>query len=326
MSMNYNTTSVSEVEDGTTQESLYSEVSKLRLKDAVIYYQGLMAQNNLISSESSASISHEAMLMGEEIFQNTLAILAEKIVSDEGLIHENERLKPFHIDQPKVNKRDTCLCTKHENFRLMSNKLHQVGIVEPKDFSEMHSIICCNPVTEDCLFRVCSKCRLKQLISKSEADEISYYQWNTTKKSITVKGMENMISLTEKVCPNVEMLLKFFTESLPKLMKHEANHRYQYQVLTRLKNNPSEDKMVLHIDFNKNYACKLNAETQSFHFGGSRRQVTFHTEIIYYSKPNKYIKRGLCTISSSLHHDPCGVWAHLKPIFNHVVMLNSNVN
>ncbi|GBN53405.1 hypothetical protein AVEN_219992-1 [Araneus ventricosus] len=78
MSMNYNTASVSEVEEGTTKESLYSEVSKLRLKDAVIYYQGLLAQNNLISSESSASISHEEMLMDEEIFQNTLAILAEK--------------------------------------------------------------------------------------------------------------------------------------------------------------------------------------------------------------------------------------------------------
>ncbi|GBN26448.1 hypothetical protein AVEN_71060-1 [Araneus ventricosus] len=98
MSMNYNTASVSEVEDGTTQESLYSEESKLRLKDAVIYYQGLLAQNNLISSESSASISHEAMLTGEEIFQNTLAILAEKIiVNDEELIHENERCQESYF-------------------------------------------------------------------------------------------------------------------------------------------------------------------------------------------------------------------------------------
>ncbi|GBN20145.1 SCAN domain-containing protein 3 [Araneus ventricosus] len=90
MSMNCNTASVSEVEDGTTQESLYSEVSKLRLKDAVIYYQGLLAQNNLISSESSASISHEAMLMGEEIFQNTLAILAEKIMTLARILGETE--------------------------------------------------------------------------------------------------------------------------------------------------------------------------------------------------------------------------------------------
>ncbi|GBO19183.1 hypothetical protein AVEN_38867-1 [Araneus ventricosus] len=91
MSMNYDTASVSEVEDGTIQESLYSEMSKLRLKDAVIYYQGLLAQNNLISSESSASISHEAMLMDEEIFQNTLDFLAEKIIVNDELIHENER-------------------------------------------------------------------------------------------------------------------------------------------------------------------------------------------------------------------------------------------
>ncbi|GBM09175.1 hypothetical protein AVEN_106108-1 [Araneus ventricosus] len=98
MSMDYDTASMSEVEDGTTQESLYSEVSKLRLKDAVIYHQGLLVQNNLLSSESSASISHEAMLMGEEIFQNTLAILAEKIiVSDAELIHETERCQESYF-------------------------------------------------------------------------------------------------------------------------------------------------------------------------------------------------------------------------------------
>ncbi|GBL94286.1 hypothetical protein AVEN_127493-1 [Araneus ventricosus] len=47
--------------------------------------------------------------------------------------------------------------------------------------------------------------------------------------------------------------------------------------------------------------------------------------MIYYSKLNKYIKQGSCTISSSLRHDPCGIWPNLKPIFNHFVMLNSNV-
>ncbi|GBN27236.1 hypothetical protein AVEN_210728-1 [Araneus ventricosus] len=93
--MNYNTASVSEVEEGTTQESLYSEVSKLRLKDAVIYYQSLLAQNNLISSEFSASISHEAMLMGEEIFQSLeyFVIWLKKVceVMKDLFIEENER-------------------------------------------------------------------------------------------------------------------------------------------------------------------------------------------------------------------------------------------
>ena len=59
-------------------------------------------------------------------------------------------------------------------------------------------------------------------------------------------------------------------------MKHEANqNRHQYQLLTELKNKLSEDILVFHIDFSEDYACKLNAETQSFHFGGSRNQVNF---------------------------------------------------
>lgn len=53
---------------------------------------------------------------------------------------------------------------------------------------------------------------------------------------------KEIISLT-KVCTNVEMFLEHFTESFPKLMKHEANQRHQYQVLTQLKNDPSEDKV-----------------------------------------------------------------------------------
>ena len=42
------------------------------------------------------------------------------------------RLKPFHIVQPKISKRDTCLCTKYENFHLMLSKFHQFGILELK--------------------------------------------------------------------------------------------------------------------------------------------------------------------------------------------------
>ncbi len=78
----------------------------------------------------------------------------------------------------------------------------------------------------------------------------------------------------------------------------------------------------------QNYACKLHTETQSFHFGGSHRQVTLYTEMIYYNrKADDYIKQGFCTISSIIFalFDACATRAHLKPIFNHIVMLNPNV-
>ena len=47
--------------------------------------------------------------------------------------------------------------------------------------------------------------------------------------------------------------------------------------------------------------------------------------MIYFINPYEYIKQAFCNISSSLHHDPCGIWAHLKPVFDHVLRQNINV-
>ncbi|PRD31968.1 UNVERIFIED_CONTAM: hypothetical protein NCL1_21863 [Trichonephila clavipes] len=49
------------------ETSLNSENSKLRQTDAVEYFKTLLKRNNLITSKCSSSISHEAMLMGEEL-------------------------------------------------------------------------------------------------------------------------------------------------------------------------------------------------------------------------------------------------------------------
>ncbi|CAL1287552.1 unnamed protein product [Larinioides sclopetarius] len=47
--------------------------------------------------------------------------------------------------------------------------------------------------------------------------------------------------------------------------------------------------------------------------------------MIYYRNPDEYIRQAFCTISSSLRHDPCGVWAHIKSVFDHVLRQNINV-
>lgn len=56
-------------------ESIHSEESKLRLKDAVVYYEQLLIENDLVTLESSPSISEEAMLIGEEIYHSTVEML-----------------------------------------------------------------------------------------------------------------------------------------------------------------------------------------------------------------------------------------------------------
>lgn len=91
MSANKDVVSAQTVEDEVTEDSVYSKHSKLLLTDAVEYFKTLLKENNLIISQCSNSISHEAMLMDEEIYKLTVDMLAEKnLVTDEELIHVNE--------------------------------------------------------------------------------------------------------------------------------------------------------------------------------------------------------------------------------------------
>ncbi|GFY43838.1 valine--tRNA ligase [Trichonephila inaurata madagascariensis] len=78
------------------ETSLYSENSKLRQTEAVEYFKTLLKRNNLITSKCSSSISHEAMLMGEELYSYVVDMLAEKnMIHDEELIHANEVCEVF---------------------------------------------------------------------------------------------------------------------------------------------------------------------------------------------------------------------------------------
>ena len=76
-----------EVED----ESLHSDLSKLRLEYAVLYSEKLLFENDLVAPESSTVITEEAMLMGEELCHNCVEMLGEmKLITEEELISINE--------------------------------------------------------------------------------------------------------------------------------------------------------------------------------------------------------------------------------------------
>ncbi|GFV34483.1 valine--tRNA ligase [Trichonephila clavipes] len=84
--------------------SLYSENSKFRQTDAVEYFKTLLKRNNLITSKCSSSISREAMLMGEELYNYAVDMLAEKnMIHDEGLIHANEVCEEVFFESVEVD-------------------------------------------------------------------------------------------------------------------------------------------------------------------------------------------------------------------------------
>lgn len=64
-------------------------------------------------------------------------------------------------------------------------------------------------------------------------------------------------------------LIEVFQKDLEELAGHHYNWIHQRRQFRTLKENLQNNGMVLHMDFSKNYAWKLNTEIQAFHFGGN---------------------------------------------------------
>lgn len=113
-------------------------------------------------------------------------------------------------------------------------------------------------------------------------------------------------------------LLKSFNVKLDALAKHQYIWIHQVEHCRALKNSLQPHEAVVHMDFSKNCACKMNTKIQSFHFGGCWKQATIH--IVYTDGKSQ----AYATISNSLRHDERAVWAHLKPVLDEI-LLNTTI-
>lgn len=111
------------------------------------------------------------------------------------------------------------------------------------------------------------------------------------------------------------------------LKKHIYNIKVQYKSYRAAIDNLKNNEIVLHVDFSENYNCKHFEEVQSHHFGGSRKQVTLHTGVMY-TKPEEHNKptvNSFCTISANNSHNPASIWAHIHPILSDIKHNNPHI-
>lgn len=78
--------------------SLHSDKSKLRLIDAIIYFEQLFLENDLVARESFGTISHEAIQIGEYLYKSTVEMLNNKIFvkAEELTMQESDEEYDFH--------------------------------------------------------------------------------------------------------------------------------------------------------------------------------------------------------------------------------------
>ena len=231
------------------------------------------------------------------------------------------RLRPFYVTEPKKSDRDTCACIDHENVQILANKLAQRGLFKTSSVSELLAAIVCDPKKKDCMYRVCVNCCYKEteIDFQEESMFTTWQQWERVKTTCGDKEFTNFLKKSEY--GTWQDLRKILNEKLDVLAKHHFNWLHQVRQCRELKDTINETEVVFHMDFSENYACKLHKEIQAFHFGGSRKQATIHTCVVYTLEGIQ----SYATLSDSLRHDERAVWAHIEPILKEIKLRNPNL-
>lgn len=93
--------------------SLHSDESKLRLKDAIVYLEQLLLKNDLVARVSSGTISHEAIQIGKSLYESIIEILGNKtfVRTEELIMQESD------------DERNVTNFTKYKMMNRMKNKV-----------------------------------------------------------------------------------------------------------------------------------------------------------------------------------------------------------
>nr|CAH7725040.1 unnamed protein product [Callosobruchus chinensis] len=237
------------------------------------------------------------------------------------------RLRPFWVVAPKVTDRDTCMCVMHSNLQLLVTAMNKAKVLKVTSYQNLLTTICCDCYNERCLERVCEGGCTKSIPLCEDIDDdisIKYQQWESTQETIVDSKSKKKRTVIKQKKTTFEAspqhLVGKLENGLEKMFSHERNIVHQHVAMKTLKESLRENDAVVHMDFSENYSTKYSEEIQSFHFGGSRTQISLHTVVVYLQNSKN------CTVSTNLSHNVPAIWAHLKPVLEELPANIENIN
>ena len=183
-------------------------------------------------------------------------------------------LRPVHVMLSSDMPRNVCLCSYHENVRLICECLSKEVPDFPQYSGDFADHFVCDPSSESCMLGKCKKCLSlgKQWIDdemkKADIDEPTvWYQWERTMQILSGKGKKSKRKITkmQKVCKEgaVDDVFMALEEKLPQFLEHVFVKRKQAKYFEeRIQTLPS-NVAALQVDFAENYTCKYQDEIQS---------------------------------------------------------------
>ena len=135
------------------------------------------------------------------------------------------KLRPFFVVAPTLADRDTCLCKRYCNIKLIADKLHREGVIPSSSQSEQYNHLICDN---------CKGNRLPPISHEDDRKDVTYAQWVTKEKEFT-KGTggaqeTKRAKVTVKESREItigELYEKFETELKPRFTTHTFNIGHQ---------------------------------------------------------------------------------------------------
>lgn len=237
------------------------------------------------------------------------------------------RAKPFWVVAPTFRDRESCLCVKHENFEFKLNKLKNLQqFVNHTSVEKTIEHYSCDITSYDCMNGICDTCKNPKLESANNADSVTYFQWKSVIEEKIVKGENKKFKITKKaaISSTVNELKTAFIEDIPVMKKHLYGIYIYNKLKKEMKENLTEEEVMIQIDFSENYTTKYASEIQSTHF--AKNQLSIHTGVYYTRNVDNGLKStSFATVSENLDHQAHAVWAHMIPILQ-IILKNKHIN
>lgn len=200
-----------------------------------------------------------------------------------------------------------CVCTIHQNMKLLHHGAHFDKLFENADYNINHprdwlKIIQCNPPNVECRIGSCKNCGdfthirtiIQNVFDNHQIDYIEYKKWTTTDRSTL-----------ESLMLNIDEFIETFILTLQVYQRHDFIAKMQSSSYKNFKESLKPGEVLVQGDFAENYSAVMQDEVQSFHW--NNLMTTIHPFVIYYLNGDIIAHKSYVIISECNIHDTVAV-------------------
>ncbi|CAF3259812.1 unnamed protein product [Rotaria sp. Silwood2] len=295
-------------------DKLKNDVHNFYLRDDVSYQLPGKKDTVVVQEDDGSKVTYQKRILFNNLRENYELFKEENKNVLLSRTSFAELRPPFVVPKAALAHRN-CLCLYHENICLLLKSIDKY--VDGKFCSSLQIFtdsLVCSTNNEECMFSSCSLCedffteKVEENVSDGNA-KITWSQWINENGRAEKKDFSG--SVDEAV-----LLLKSKVEYF---LFHVYIKREQSKCFEKLKEEASDEKIVLQVDFAENFNMKEQDEIQKAHWNS--KPLSIFTAYVW-SKNENF---AFALPSSDITHDKFVVDAALEIILNHIVTILPNI-